>query len=172
MDGVVESVSRSRSALDERLLKLARRSPQEIADELGLEPAFVAQRVAELLVSRDWLSERQEERLLLVEAAALKDRAFLMLDGVEGGEFAQVANVVLRSLKLVAERLDARRKLVDADLDRISSAHARMFGEAFDVALNHIVGVLGDGLDAGVVDAAVADGLRMAGELLSKRVVD
>ena len=172
MDGGVDSVSRSRSALDERLLKLARRSPQEIADELGLEPAFVAQRVAELLVSRDWLSERQEERLLLVEAAALKDRAFLMLDGVEGGEFAQVANVVLRSLKLVAERLDARRKLVDADLDRISSAHARMFGEAFDVALNHIVGVLGDGLDAGVVDAAVADGLRMAGELLSKRVVD
>jgi DNA-binding Lrp family transcriptional regulator len=170
MDGVVESVSRS--ALDERLLKLARRSPVEIADELGLEPEFVAQRVAELLVSRDWLSERQEERLLLVEAAALKDRAFLMLDGVEGGEFAQVANVVLRSLKLVAERLDARRKLVDADLDRISSAHARMFGEAFDVALNHIVGVLGDGLDAGVVDAAVADGLRKAGELLSKRVSD
>ena len=172
MSGEVESVSRSRSALDERLLKLARRSPVEIADELGLEPGFVAQRIAELLVSRDWLSERQEERLLLVEAAALKDRAFLMLDGVEGSEFAQVANVVLRSLKLVAERLDARRKLVESDLDRISSAHARMFGEAFDVALNHIVGVLGADLDADVVDAAVADGLRLAGELLSKRVVD
>jgi DNA-binding Lrp family transcriptional regulator len=172
MSGEVESVSRLRSALDERLLKLARRSPQEIADELGLEPAFVAQRVAELLVSRDWLSERQEERLLLVEAAALKDRAFSMLDGVEGSEFAQVANVVLRSLKLVAERLDARRKLVDADLDRISSAHARLFGEAFDVALNHIVGVLGADVEPEVVDGAVADGLRLAGELLSKRVVD
>lgn len=172
MSGEVEKVSRSRSALDEKLLRLARLSPVEIGEQTGLEPAVVAARVAELLESRDWLSDRQEERLLLVEAASLKDRALSALDGVEGSEFAQVANVVLRSMKLMAERLDARRKLVDADLDRISSAHARMFGEAFDVALSHVVGVLGEGLDSEVVDAAVADGLRAAGELLSKRVVE
>jgi len=170
MDGVVEKVSRS--ALDEKLLRLARLSPVEIGEQTGLGAAAAAARIAELLESRDWLSDRQEERLLLVEAASLKDRAFAALDGVEGSEFAQVANVVLRSLKLVGERLDARRKLVDADLDRITSAHARMFGEAFDAALSHIVGVLGEGLDPEVVDAAVADGLRAAGELLSKRVVD
>ena len=172
MSGEVESVSVSRSALDEKLLRYARRSPVEIGELTGLPAEVVAARVAELLESRDWLSERQEERLLLVEAAALKDRAFEALDGVEGSEFAQVANVVLRSLKLVGERLDARRKLVDADLERLSLAHARMFGEAFDVALNHIVGVLGADVDPAIVDAAVADGLRAAGELLSKRVVE
>ena len=172
MSGEVESVSRSRSALDEKLLRLARLSPVEISEQTGLEPAAAASRIAELLESRDWLSDRQEERLLLIEAASLKDRAFAALDGVEGSEFAQVANVVLRSLKLVGERLDARRKLVDSDLERLTSAHARMFGEAFDAALSHVVSVLGDGLDRELVDAAVADGLRAAGELLSKRVVE
>lgn len=161
-----------RSSLDERLLRLARHSPREIAELTGLEPGFVAARVAELLDSRDWLSDRQEERLLVVEAAALKDRAVEALDGLEGSEFAQVANVVLRSLKLVAERLDARRKLVDSDIEQITAAHARLFGEAFDVALGHVVRVLGDGVDAEVVEGAVADGLRLAGELLSNRVVD
>ena len=170
MSGEVEKVSRS--ALDEKLLRLARLSPVEIGEQTGLGAAAAAARIAELLESRDWLSDRQEERLLLVEASSLKDRAFAALDGVEGSEFAQVANVVLRSLKLVGERLDARRKLVDADLDRITSAHARMFGEAFDAALAHVVSVLGDGVDPEVVDAAVADGLRAAGELLSKRVVE
>jgi hypothetical protein len=172
MSGEVESVSRSRSALDEKLLRLARRSPVEISEQTGLEPAAVAARIAELLESRDWLSDRQEERLLLVEAAALKDRAFEALDGTEGAEFAQVANVVLRSLKLVGERLDARRKLVDSDIERITSSHAKMFGEAFDVALAHVVSVLGEGLDQELIDAAVADGLRAAGEVLSKRVVE
>jgi len=174
MSGEVESVSalQRRSALDEKLLRLARRSPVEIGEQTGLDPAVAAARIAELLESRDWLSERQEERLLLIEAAALKDRAFEALDGVEGSEFAQVANVVLRSLKLVGERLDARRKLVESDLERLSSAHARMFGEAFDVALNHVVSVLGEGVDEEVVSAAVADGLLKAGELLSKRVVE
>lgn len=172
MSGEVEKVSRSRSALDEKLLRLARLSPVEIGEQTGLEPAVVAARVAELLDSRDWLSDRQEERLLLVEAAALKDRAVAALDGVEGSEFAQVANVVLRSMKLMAERLDARRKLVDSDLDRITSSHARLFGEAFDVALAHVVSVLGADVDPDVVDGAVADGLRAAGELLSKRVVE
>lgn len=170
MDGVVDKVSRS--ALDEKLLRYARRSPAEIAELTGLDAAVAASRIAELLESRDWLSDRQEERLLLVEAASLKDRAFEALDGVEGSEFAQVANVVLRSLKLVGDRLDARRKLVDADLERLTSAHARMFGEAFDVALNHIVSVLGADVDPAIVDAAVADGLVKAGELLSKRVVE
>jgi hypothetical protein len=170
MDGVVEKVSRS--ALDEKLLRLARRSPVEIGEQTGLEPGVVAARISELLESRDWLSERQEERLLLIEAASLKDRAFEALDGVAGSEFAQVANVVLRSLKLVGERLDARRKLVESDLERLTSAHARMFGEAFDAALAHVVSVLGADVDDEIVDAAVADGLRAAGELLSKRVVE
>ena len=98
-----------RTNLDEKLLSLARKSPQEIADLTGLEPKYIAERIAYLLDSKDWLNDRQEERLLLIEAGALKDKAFGMLQDVGPQEFAGVANVVLKSLRLVSERLDARR---------------------------------------------------------------
>jgi len=165
-DGVVE-----RSVLDEKLLGLARRSPVEIAELTGLDAGFVAERISFLLDSKDWLSDRQEERLLLVEAAGLKDKAFAMLDDVGPGEFAGVANVVLRSLRLVSERLDARRKIVDDDIHKITNAHARLFARAFDVALQHIVqgfkafeGVPSDG----DVDELVEQGLKRASALLDE----
>jgi len=128
-----------RTDLDEKLLSLARKSPVEIAEATGLEAGYVAERIAYLLDSKDWLTDRQEERLLLIEAAGLKDRAFSMLEDVGPQEFAGVANVVLKSLRLVSERLDARRKLVDSDIERITAAHAKVFAEAFDSALQYIV---------------------------------
>ncbi|MGA1465171.1 MAG: hypothetical protein ACO363_05515, partial [Balneolaceae bacterium] len=128
-----------RTDLDEKLLSLARKSPVEIAEATGLEPGYVAERIAYLLDSKDWLTDRQEERLLLIEAGSLKDKAFSMLEDVGPQEFAGVANVVLKSLRLVSERLDARRKLVDSDIERITAAHAKVFAEAFDSALRFIV---------------------------------
>ena len=158
--------------MDSKLLSLARRSPVEIAELTGLDAGFVAARIVELLESRDWLSDRQQERLLLEEIAELKD---LALDAVrqsgDAGEFAATANVALRTLKLVSERLDARRKLVDADIESITQAQARLFGAAFDKALGHVVRVLGADVDAEVVDAAVRDGLRLAVKELDSSVV-
>lgn len=164
-----------KSSLDERLLGMARRSPAEIAELTGLDAGYVAERISFLLDSKDWLSDRQEERLLLIEAASLKDRAFAMLDETSAQEFAGVANVVLKSLRLVSDRLDARRKLVDDDLSRITAAHARVFASAFDAALRHIV----SGFKAfeGVpsdeeVDLLVEDGLRRAEGVLSEHVFE
>jgi hypothetical protein len=152
---------------------MARRSPQEIADATGLDARFVAERISYLLESRDWLSDRQQERLLLEEVSELKD---LVMDGVRSAgdakDFAATASVALRTLKLVGERLDSRRKLVEADLNELQAAQARMFGMAFDVALQHVVSVLGTGLDRDVVDATVQDGLRLAARELDKHVID
>lgn len=164
-----------RSSLDEKLLSLARRSPQEIAEVTGLDAQYVAERISFLLDSKDWLSDRQEERLLLIEAASLKDKAFEMLDGTGPQEFAGVANVVLKSLRLVSDRLDARRKLVDDDIGKITRAHGKMFAEAFDTALRFIV----DGFKAfdGVpddveIDALVEQGLRKAENVLNEYIFE
>ena len=164
-----------KSSLDEKLLSLARRSPQEIAELTGLEPQYVAERISFLLDSKDWLSDRQEERLLLIEAASLKDRAFEMLEATGPQEFAGVANVVLKSLRLVSDRLDARRKLVDDDIGKITRAHAKMFAEAFDTALRFIV----EGFKAfdGVpsdseVDELVEAGLRKAENVLNEYIFE
>lgn len=161
-----------RSSLDSRLLSLARRSPVEIAELTGLDAGFVASRIVELLESRDWLSDRQQERLLLEEIGELKDLALAAVRSAgDAGEFAAAANVALRSLRLVSERLDARRKLVDADIEALTAAQARVFGRAFDVALSHVVSVLGVDVDVDVVDGVVADGLRLAVRELEARVV-
>ena len=164
-----------RTNLDEKLLSLARKSPQEIADLTGLEPKYIAERIAYLLNSKDWLNDRQEERLLLIEAGALKDRAFSMLQDVGPQEFAGVANVVLKSLRLVSERLDARRKLVDGDIQKITAAHAKIFAQAFDVALAYIVA--GFKAFEGVpsdeeVDDLVEQGLKRAGSVLDANIFE
>ena len=168
----IRNMELERTNLDERLLSLARKSPAEIAEETGLDAGYVAERIAYLLEAKDWLTDRQEERLLLVEASALKDRAFQMLNDVGPQEFAGVANVVLRSLRLVSERLDARRKLVDEDIAKITREHAKVFALAFDTALNHIV--TGLRADSDVDDELVADlveqGLQRAQGILDGHV--
>jgi hypothetical protein len=92
-----------------------------------------------------------------------------MLNDVGPQEFAGVANVVLRSLRLVSERLDARRKLVDEDIAKITREHARVFALAFDTALNHIVeglrangDLVGLSEDGDIIDTLVEQGLLRA----------
>jgi hypothetical protein len=164
-----------RSAVDARLLAMARKSPQEIADATGLDARFVAERISFLLESRDWLSDRQQERLLLEEVSELKD---LVMDAVRSSgdakDFAATASVALRTLKLVGERLDSRRKLVEADINEITAAQARMFGKAFDKALSHVVErikAVEELPEPEHVDAWVADGLRLAVRELDSHVV-
>ena len=164
-----------RTNLDEKLLSLARKSPVEIAEATGLEPGYIAERIAYLLDSKDWLTDRQEERLLLIEAASLKDKAFGMLDEVDMKDFASVANVVLKSLKLVSERLDARRKLVDDDIQKITAAHAKIFAQAFDAALQYIISGFRafDGVpEDEEIDDLVEQGLKRAGSILDANIFE
>jgi hypothetical protein len=149
-----------RTNLDEKLLSLARKSPMEIAEATGLDAGFVAERITYLLDSKDWLTDRQEERLILIEAATLKDKAFGMLEDVGPQEFAGVANVVLKTLRLVSERLDARRKI---------------FAQAFDAALQYIIA--GFKAFEGVpsdedVDDLVEQGLKRAGSILDANLFE
>jgi short subunit dehydrogenase-like uncharacterized protein len=164
-----------RTNLDDKLLSLARKSPTEIAEATGLDAKYVAERISHLLDSKDWLTDRQEERLLLIEASDLKDRAFGMLQDVGPQEFAGVANVVLKSLRLVSERLDARRKLVDDDIMKITASHARIFAQAFDAALQYIVAGFKafDGVPSDDdVDDLVEQGLKRAGSVLDANIFE
>jgi hypothetical protein len=162
-----------RSAIDGKLLSLARRSPQEIAELTGLDARFVAERVSFLLESRDWLSDRQQERLLLEEIADLKDEVMARMRMADEKDFAQVANVALRTLKLISERIDARRKIVDADINEITAAQARIFGKAFDLALAYVVDsfkALEEVPAEEDVDVIVREGLKRAAMELERNV--
>lgn len=164
----------SRTAMDAKLLSLARRSPQEIAELTGLDARFVAERISFLLESRDWLSDRQQERLLLEEIIDLKDTVMEALRASDPKDFAATAGVALRTLKLVSERLSERRKMVDADISAITQSQARLFGRAFDRALSHIVEgvrVLEELPSGEELDSLVEEGLRLAARELDGNVV-
>jgi hypothetical protein len=162
-----------RSSLDAKLLSLARKSPEEIADLTGLDARFVAERISQLLESRDWLSDRQQERLLLEEIADLKDMIMERVRFADEREFAGVANVALRTLKLISERLDARKKLVDVDIESITQSQARLFGKAFDLALGYVVDsfkALEEVPADEDVDVIVREGLKRAAAELERNV--
>jgi hypothetical protein len=160
------------SALDRKFLLNARKPFVEVGEMFGVAPEVVAERLGVLLSSEGVLSDRQEERLLLLEVADLKDEVLKRLRDVEDRDFAAVANVALRSMKTIGERLDSRRKLVDADLVSIGEAQARLFGKAFDKALTHIVQALSTDQSPELVDAVVSDGLRLAVRELEASVVE
>ena len=160
------------SALDRKFLLHARKPFVEVGLMFGVAPEFVAERLNILLSSEGVLSDRQEERLLLLEVSDLKDEVLKRLRDVEDRDFAAVANVALRALKTIGERLDSRRKLVDADLQSIGEAQAKLFGRAFDKALSHIVQTLSGEQSPELVDAVVSDGLRLAVRELEASVVE
>ena len=166
-------LSTNRSAIDAKLLSYARKSPEEIAELTGLDAKFVASRISELLESRDWLSDRQQERLLLEEIADLKDLVMERVRFADEKDFAGVANVALRTLKLISERLDARKKLVEQDINEISAAQARVFGKAFDLALGYVVDSFksfDEVPDDEEIDIIVRDGLKKAAKSLESNV--
>jgi hypothetical protein len=71
--------------------------------------------------------------------------------------------------------LDARRKLVDEDIDKITLAHAKMFAEAFDTALRYIVQGFKafDGVPASEdVDQLVEAGLKRAENVLNQHIFE
>ena len=158
--------------MDSRLLGLARKSPVEIAELTGLDSRYVAERITFLLESRGWLSDRQEERLLLEEVTDLKDEVLLRMRLADDQTFSATAGVALKALKLIAERIDSRKKLVQADIAEITAAQAKVFGAAFDKALTHIVQEFKSAVepDSETIDAFVSDGLRLAVRQLESNV--
>lgn len=131
-----------RSNTTKLLLKNARLSPQEIEDKTGIPANEAAAKLTELLQSRDWLTDRMEERLLLIEmgdfVAEVRDRQ----KNASEENFALIAGVTLRAYREIANRLDARRRLTDSDINEISAAQGRMMMDtiklALDIAADHV----------------------------------
>jgi DNA-binding Lrp family transcriptional regulator len=133
---------KKRSAIDEKLLQNARKSPTEIAELTGLRPEDVAERISRLLEDRGYLSERQDERLMLVELGDLISESRERLKTAADVDFAPIGKIVLGAFQVMAERWDKRKRLVDADIEKISAANAKIFGEAYGIAGNDIISTI------------------------------
>lgn len=159
--------------LTEKLLANARKPLIETAQLLGMTVQQVAEKYATLFEDPDWRTARQNEQLLLIELGELLDDARKTLGQADIKDYSSVAGVVLKSIKLIADRLDARKKLVDADIQQITRGQAHVFGEAFDLTLNHVVKGLQTiypEIDTDEVDALVSDGMVIAKKKLEEHI--
>jgi hypothetical protein len=122
-----EAERRKRSNIDRMILKNARKSHLEISELTGVPVDEVATRLDALLRSRDHLTDRQEERLLLIEMGDLIDSMIVRMDGAKEENYADIANVTLRGYEAIGKRFDARRKLTELDISEITRAQGEMF---------------------------------------------
>ena len=129
---------KNRSNMDRIILKNARLSIEEISELTGIEAAEVDVRLRAMLRSRDHLSDRQEERLLIIEMGDLIDEVRNRMSGATDDNYADIANVALRGYEAISKRLDARRKLVEVDVAEISRAQGEMFLAIFIEAINMV----------------------------------
>lgn len=122
-----EEERRRRSNMDQILLRNARLSPQELSERTGMPVDDAVNRLYELLRTRDHLTDRQEERLLIIEMGDLIDEMRDRASGAGDDNYADIANAALRGYEAIAKRLDARRKLSEIDISEITRAQGEMF---------------------------------------------
>lgn len=133
-----EEERKKRTNIDRILLTNARLAPQELAERTGLTVEAAMTRLYELLRARDHLSERQEERLLIIEMGDLIDEVKDRMSGANDENFADIANVALRGYEAISKRLDARRKITEADIGEITKAQGEMFLAVMIEAVNMV----------------------------------
>lgn len=143
-------------------------SPEEISKMLGgmISPAKVAAHTQALLKSKDWLTQTQEEQLVLWELRRtllqLKDR---FMD-------ADMAKVRLAYLKEISARLDKRSGALEVDLNTLYANQGRIMGQAYDIALTFIKGAFREEIDAAKWDEVKGEALRHAQAELAKYEVE
>lgn len=126
---------KARSAMDELLIRNARKSGEELEEITGIPARQALERLGFLLRSRDWMTERQEERLLILELSDLIDDVKKRLENVSEQYYSDTANVALRGYEAIGKRMDARLAVTEAEMAEITRVQAEMYIET----LNEVV---------------------------------
>lgn len=143
------------SVLDKKILEAAaqNKSPEEIAALAGTTPERAAQRVREILKTRDWLSIIERKQLLMNDFYDLRAYLVDMMEAdrnpneqydIKGHPFippsdprwAANMNVLLKELRRIIE---ADEKVVKRDVDTIHQAQANLMVRAIGIAFNRMV---------------------------------
>lgn len=127
---------RERNAMDELLIANARKSPEQIEEATGIPASQAMERLAHILRSRDWMTDRMEERLLLIEMGDLIDSVKRRLANASEQYYADTANVALRGYEAISKRMDARKMITEEEM----SEYTRVQAETYIEVLNDVLG--------------------------------
>lgn len=161
--------------MDRKILTLAAngKSAEEISEDTGIAPEKVILRVKDLIGSRSVWDNTERENLLLHSIYELKAK-------LEGNMNALIGDPKLlesyrKTLELLGQRLEARSQLNEADLLKISDAHARKMVALIQAGYYHARAALSrdyPDVDLSVIDAAFNDGMDTAVAALEAEAAD
>ena len=158
--------------LDDRLLQLAAngKSANEISEELSISPEKAVLRIREILGSRDIWSDLEREKLLMHSIYGIKEKLESNINTVTWDD--KLLKQYLTLLDLLGKRLEARTKINEADLEKVSRAQGLRLIKLVEMGYYKARGLLAEQypeVDLVAIDAAMSDGLEEAAlELESK----
>lgn len=124
------------SAIEARLLDEATQfqSPKEISKKLNgaVKPKSVVDTVTELLDKRDWLTEAQQDRLLMRDLQKLKNDLQAKVQDDDQAAYGPLVRV----LEQIGKRIDKLKEQSDDRMLQIQEAHARVMFQAIEVAFH------------------------------------
>ena len=167
-----------RNALDQLLLQNARKSPEQIEAATGIPAAQAMERLAHILRARDWMTERMEERLLLIEMGDLIEDVKRRLANVSEQYYSDTANVALRGYEAISKRMDARRNITEEDMAEITRVQAEMYIEAIREMIGDVIDYVAEvypDMDVeleGALSSGIQKALPVAYDKIRKRVRD
>lgn len=128
-----------RSNVDNLLIRHANKSPREVEELTGIPAGEAMTRLNELLDSRDHLTIRRQEVLIVEELMEVVHDAKERMRNAGDRDYAAIANVVIRSGSQLLTRLEAARKNTSIDVNKITDGQARVFYRIFDIMLGYIL---------------------------------
>jgi hypothetical protein len=153
------SDDQKRMSVNETILRYAdTKSPEEISQMLGglITPARVASQTKELLTSRNWLDQIDQERLVFHKLRAL-------LTNLEG-QYTSLDNakVQLSLIKVIFDRADKIMARNDVHVDTYNQNVGRIMGRVVDIALSYMRGALREEVDAARWDELMVEAMQHA----------
>lgn len=130
-------ITTRRPATVEFLLEHADNPISDTAKELGLSVEEVAVRYSRMFEDRDWMSALMKEQLLIIRLEdMLNDAQKQFKDAESVTEYATMMRAVLAGMKLVADRFDARKRLGETDMQKLSKYQSKMISAAITKAMD------------------------------------
>lgn len=136
-----------RSNTDRILLRYARKSPNEIEELTGIPAEEALARLNELLDSKDHLTLRRQEILILENLNELFHESRERMSNAGDRDYAAIANAALRSATHMLAQIEKARKLNVIDVNKITEGQARIFGKVFDAGFSALLNELAGELD-------------------------
>lgn len=151
---------------DKRILELLieqNKSPEDIGDELGLDPIEVVQRAKELLDAKDIFTVLEQKQMLIYQLKGLYARASALLNTMVDEKSWPKGVEALTKLIETTYKIQVEQEEQNArDLDEITKSQAAVLVQVVQLAYNRARDLLvaeHPDVDPAKLDTAFADGL-------------